>query len=797
MRRTPMSNPRKALTSLLHRLGVAGPARVRGFQGIGAARIGVLATLASLLTLLAVAAPQASAEIVHEFLPKLSEELSKGAPVGCGAGVKEPPEGPCVSGASSGPDGTAFAAGSLWLTDSVALNGGNGHQTDRVDRFDPVSGAFVAPQLDQTEATGELIYGPVGVAEAFGEQLVYVHVSAGLAVYGASSGKLVGIWSGAHTANGGFSSEASSPVALGVAADGSVNGLDVAKGDVYVVTAANGGHPEGNVVDVFTPSQAKEAGVEPEKTVAELRGTCAVTGEVVTGATPCASSASKALVPFTGQLGAVTVSPVNGDVLVNDAGVVDVFEPGALPGTYTFVRRISEANGTPLGITQGLAVDGNGDIYDRQGGVLDQFSETGMFEGQLNHTPAGPFGTEIGGVAVDPVSHDVFVGNYGGSPPVAAFGPSAVIPDVTTSAATVVHATHVQLNGTVKLDGAGSAACVFEYGTSTSYGSEIPCEPETVTEAEEVPVGHTGAREGQIEGLLGDTTYFYRVRATNSNGLPSREGSGNKDEVSTPGTGLHGESVSDVASTSATLEATLDPHNAPTGYYFQYSTSSTTGCTPATCAELPAAPGVPIGSTAGDLAVSQHLQDLSATTTYHYRVAVLSEPEPGETVVFYGPDQTFTTQPAGGELALPDGRQWELVTPPNKEGAMIKHLPGNSTQTDAMQAAADGSGIAYSTTVPMELEPSGYGIFEEALSRRGAQGWSTRDISAPNGAATRLCDAEYQFFSLDLSSALQYPECEEKELDVALEPGERTHPLRTPRGFVRFAATRANVINRS
>ena len=132
--------------------------------------------------------------------------------MGCGESLTEPP---CTSGASDGPDGVAVAAGSLWLTDSVVTRRQTGYYSDRVDRFNPVSGAFVAPQLDGTEATGELIYGPVGVAEAFGEQLVYVHVSAGLAVYGASSGKLLGIWRGAHTANGGFSSQESGPIALG------------------------------------------------------------------------------------------------------------------------------------------------------------------------------------------------------------------------------------------------------------------------------------------------------------------------------------------------------------------------------------------------------------------------------------------------------------------------------------------------------------------------------------------------------------------------------------------------------
>ena len=157
----------------------------------------------------------------------------------------------------------------------------------------------------------------------------------------------------------------------GIAADESANGLDVARGDVYVATKATAGHPEAT----WWMCSARRKLGKPAKNPTgwrgspRLHGTCEEPGEVVTGATPCEHST---YLPFTGPLRAVTVSPVNGDVLVADGGVVDVFETGALPGAYTFVRRISEVEGTPLESPLGLAVDGNGDIYDRQRGVVDQ-----------------------------------------------------------------------------------------------------------------------------------------------------------------------------------------------------------------------------------------------------------------------------------------------------------------------------------------------------------------------------------------------------------------------------------------
>ena len=49
----------------------------------------------------------------------------------------------------------------------------------------------------------------------------------------------------------------------------------------------------------------------------------------------------------------------------------------------------------------------------------------------------------------------------------------------------------------------------------------------------------------------------------------------------------------------------------------------------------------------------------------------LPETKPGVLTAFYGPDQTFTTQGAGGPLVLPDGRAWELVSPADKDGAEL------------------------------------------------------------------------------------------------------------------------------
>jgi hypothetical protein len=215
--------------------------------------------------------------------------------------------------------------------------------------------------------------------------------------------------------------------------------------------------------------------------------------------------------------------------------------------------------------------------------------------------------------------------------------------------------------------------------------------------------------------------------------------------------------VLDVAGTSATFEAKIDPQGSETAYRFEYGTSEAYG------SSIPVPDGL-VGSGTVGVTVSAHPQNLSASTTYHFRVLALVASR-SETVA--GGDGTFTTQPAGGEFALPDARQWELVSPPNKHGAQIRSL---SNQLNPIQASADGGGITYDTNVPTEQGAQGYTGKEQVLSERGAEGWSSRDISPPHSSFAGVpaeFDEEYFLFTSDLSSSLVSPEGE----DMALGAG--------------------------
>jgi hypothetical protein len=65
----------------------------------------------------------------------------------------------------------------------------------------------------------------------------------------------------------------------------------------------------------------------------------------------------------------------------------------------------------------------------------------------------------------------------------------------------------------VNPEGAEVTRCVFEYGTGTAYGSELPCAPSAVGGGT-VPV-EIGAN---LTNLTPGATYHYRLSATNAGG---------------------------------------------------------------------------------------------------------------------------------------------------------------------------------------------------------------------------------------------------------------------------------------
>jgi hypothetical protein len=83
-------------------------------------------------------------------------------------------------------------------------------------------------------------------------------------------------------------------------------------------------------------------------------------------------------------------------------------------------------------------------------------------------------------------------------------------PQAITQTATEVAQTSATLAGTVDPNDAILAGCVFELGTSTAYGTLVPCSATPAPGSAQVPVS------GQIAGLAPNTTYHYRLLAASA-----------------------------------------------------------------------------------------------------------------------------------------------------------------------------------------------------------------------------------------------------------------------------------------
>jgi hypothetical protein len=88
-------------------------------------------------------------------------------------------------------------------------------------------------------------------------------------------------------------------------------------------------------------------------------------------------------------------------------------------------------------------------------------------------------------------------------------------PSLEAETASAVSQVSALLQARVDPNGEALSSCEFEYGTTASYGSTIPCEPEP-SAIKHLFVGNFV--HGQAAGLSEATTYHYRVVATNPQG---------------------------------------------------------------------------------------------------------------------------------------------------------------------------------------------------------------------------------------------------------------------------------------
>jgi hypothetical protein len=211
---------------------------------------------------------------------------------------------------------------------------------------------------------------------------------------------------------------------------------------------------------------------------------------------------------------------------------------------------------------------------------------------------------------------------------------AAIAPAATTQAATSVAGTAATLNGTVNPEGFATTAD-FVYGTDptlTTGTTTIPIPALTIGSGTSAV-----AVTEPLSGLLPSTTYYFQLEATNSAGTTDGgilSFTTTTSTVTTPV--LTVGQATNVTTTGATVNGTVNPNGVATSVYFVYGTQPTLTSGTSTTAQQS------IGSGTTAVPVTATLTGLTPGTTYYFEPAALSN---GVTTL--GPIQSFTTTSTG------------------------------------------------------------------------------------------------------------------------------------------------------
>jgi hypothetical protein len=207
---------------------------------------------------------------------------------------------------------------------------------------------------------------------------------------------------------------------------------------------------------------------------------------------------------------------------------------------------------------------------------------------------------------------------------------AAAAPIVTTGPATAIGPTSATLQGSVDPEGEATTWYI-QYGTTDAYG--LTTTPQDVGAGTE-PI----AVEAPVSGLTANTTYHYRVVASNPSDTVVGEDRTftTADNPAPPSISVQRER--DVTIDSAVLTANLDANRSATTYYFEYGTTTGYG------SRTPDRAG---GDAADPVPVSEPLTGLRAARRYHWRLVATNAA--GTT---RGSDRTFTTARLPSSLSL-------------------------------------------------------------------------------------------------------------------------------------------------
>jgi NHL repeat len=292
-----------------------------------------------------------------------------------------------------------------------------------------------------------------------------------------------------------------------------------------------------------------------------------------------------------------------------------------VPRASAFNEAGAVAENIASGTVTGVEIDPmSNDLYvDDHGTFINHFK----LQCGENCTPLETFGngklSGARGISVDAPSDNVYVANTGGNDVVVFDGTA---PYATTGPASSVGHTTATMTGHLAEGGRGAVTgCHFEYGPGESYeGGPVPCVPAP-------PYGSEADVTAELTGLQPETTYHYRLVASNSSDTAI-----GADRTFTPHyvLGVATEPATNVGKESAELNGSYVGDGTATTYHFEYGPKAT---------YEDSTPEHSGGSGVGPQSVTPALiEGLQPHTTYHYRL--VANNTLGTT---YGQNLTLTT----------------------------------------------------------------------------------------------------------------------------------------------------------
>jgi phosphodiesterase/alkaline phosphatase D-like protein len=276
-------------------------------------------------------------------------------------------------------------------------------------------------------------------------------------------------------------------------------------------------------------------------------------------------------------------------------------------------------------------------VQIQRGQVIGKSGNTGLSSGPHLHfevrksingilVPIDPYGWQ--GTGTDPYRYSTTL-----------LWDRSDLPTATTSPASST-SNSATLKATVNPNGSATRV-YFQWGTSTSYGNSTP--PQSIGSGTS-----TVNVSANLSGLLPNTTYYYRIVASNSAGTTYGSGmSFRTNAVGAAPTATTG-SATNITTNSATLTGTVNPNGLATTVYFQWGTSPSYGNS---------TPSQSIGSGTSTVNVSANLSGLLPNTTYYYRIVASNSA--GTT---YGSGMSFRTNAVGAAPTATTGSATNITT---------------------------------------------------------------------------------------------------------------------------------------